>query len=90
MANPHNPNLPAPLEDVAVQYMLEAMNSLGYMQDASVLLYGKTYLKATYRGLAAFLLDHLRVDINNDPLNPQYVYPAIIDVDDAYLNSDDI
>lgn len=76
-----NPNNPIPLEDVAVQYILEAMQAEGVVELGNPVLdvFVRKFYGAMFRGYTHFLLDHLYV--NDDDL-----VTKIANHPDAYLN----
>lgn len=70
-----NPNTPAPLEDVALLYVIEAMKSLGAYNDAhpAAAVYAQTYMRGLVRGVIHFLDDHFQItwdDYTVDPTLP--------------------
>ena len=59
-----NPTTPAPMEDVAVEYMKEALQSLGVYGPTNPQLetVATAYYKGIYRGIWHFLDDHMFVE----------------------------
>jgi len=71
-----DPNNPAPLEDVAVEYITQALQALGAYAPThpQLEIYAKTFYKGIYRGIWHFLDDHLQItwpDFTVDPTLPE-------------------
>lgn len=86
MGNPVNP---APLEDVAAEYIAKAAESLGVYGPTSPELdiIAKTYFKSIYRGLWHFLEDHMFVEVDSTLISvegsPVEVFNKFITVEDS-------
>ena len=94
-----NPSTPAPLEDVAVEYIVEALKSVGMYRETSAAqaAASRNFYRGIYRGLTHFFEDHLWQDYPNSPSGPRVTInsdgspfetldKSIINKDGAWLN----
>ena len=75
-----DPNNPAPLEDIAVEYIAGALQALGAYAPTHPQLevYAKTFYKGIYRGLWHFLDDHFKITWNDFTVDPTEVFQKIL------------